>query len=158
MRCFEDSADHLIEFSDKSCCGQRAALTILARSREGFFDGGRMKGECASDNSRADKRQRRASSSETGLTAPESMSAMRRATSSSQAAATDSSCVSSKLSMREPARSARSDTGRDSAFFKSSAASFALTSSTLILQRGPLQSGENVFFGKLRIVADDLRV
>src|SRR5260370_4907343 len=101
MRCFEDSADHVIESRDKSCCGQRAALTILARSREGFFDGGRMKGECASAHSRADKRQRRASSSETGLTAPESMSAMRRATSSSQAASTGSSCMSSRLSMRE---------------------------------------------------------
>src|SRR5882762_5092022 len=54
------------------------------------------------------------------------MSAMRRATSSSQAAATDSSCVLSRLSMREPARSARSDTGRESAFFKRSAASWVM--------------------------------
>ena len=37
--------------------------------------------------------------------------------------------------------------------------SFALTNGVLIFQRRrPLQSGENVFFGKLRIVADDLRV
>src|SRR5258708_29219591 len=37
--------------------------------------------------------------------------------------------------------------------------SFALTNGLLILQRrSPLQSGKNVFFGKLRIVADDLRV
>src|SRR6266478_210404 len=128
MRCFEDSVDHLIEFSDKSCRGQRAALMVPARSRVGFFDGGRMKGEWGSAHSRADKSRRRASSSETGLTAPESMSAMRRATSSSQAASTDSSCVSSRLSMREPARSARSDTGRESAFFKSSAASLVMAS------------------------------
>src|SRR5216683_3173071 len=101
MQCFEDSDDHLIEFSDKSCCGQRAALMVPARSRVGFFDGGRMKGEWGSAHSRADKSRRRASSSETGLTAPESMSAMRRATSSSQAASTDSSCMSSRLSMRE---------------------------------------------------------
>jgi hypothetical protein len=45
MRCFEDSVDHLIEFSDKSCGGQRAALTVPARSRESFFDGGWVKGE-----------------------------------------------------------------------------------------------------------------
>src|SRR5258707_2157331 len=37
--------------------------------------------------------------------------------------------------------------------------SFALTNGVLIFQRRrPLQSGENVFFGKLRIVADVLRV
>src|SRR5216683_7129946 len=141
MRCFEDSVDHLIEFSDKSCCGQRAALMVPARSREGFFDGGRMKGEWGSAHSRADKRRRRASSTETGLTPPESMSAMRRATSSSQAASTDSSCVSSRLSIREPARSARSDTGRESAFFKSSAASWVMGS--FYPERVPLRQERN---------------
>jgi hypothetical protein len=60
----------------------------------------------------------RTSSHGTILAFPESISAMRRATSSSQAAATASSCVSSRLSMSEPARSARSDTGRESAFSK----------------------------------------
>src|SRR5258708_20988737 len=56
------------------------------------------------------------------------MSARRLETSSSEAASTDSSWVSSRLSMREPARSARSDTGRESAFFKSSAASWVMRS------------------------------
>src|SRR5271168_2146310 len=72
--------------------------------------------------------RRPAASSETGLTDPASDSAMRRAISSSQAAATDSSCVLSRLSMSEPARPARSDTGRARAFFKRSAASRVIRS------------------------------
>lgn len=45
MRCFEDSVNHLIKFCDKSCCGQSAVLMVPARSRDGLFDRGRMKGE-----------------------------------------------------------------------------------------------------------------
>ena len=42
---FENPVDRLVEFSNESCCSQRAALTVPAGSRKGFFDGGRMKGE-----------------------------------------------------------------------------------------------------------------
>ena len=45
MRCFEDSVDCLVEFSDKFRRGQRAALTVPVRRCQCFFDSGGMKGE-----------------------------------------------------------------------------------------------------------------
>ena len=74
--------------------------------------------------------RRRNVSRETGLTLPESRSSIRRAISSLQAASTasGSSWVSSRLSSREPANSARSSSLRARARFNSSVASCVMRS------------------------------
>ena len=124
LRSFHNLVNHLIEFFDKSCCGQGAALAIPSSRRLCFLDGGGVKKELCSGHSIVEENRRRASSRETSLTLPESTSAMRRAISWSQASATESSSELSRLSIREPARSARSATERESAFFSSSVASW----------------------------------
>src|SRR6266849_5609950 len=85
-----------------------------------------MQVELPRGHSIAEESLRRASSMETGLTLPESRSSMRRVISSSQAALTDSSSASSRLSIKEPASSARSATGRVRAFFRRSFASLPI--------------------------------
>jgi len=126
MRSFKDPIDYLIEVLHKSFRCPSAAFPIPARRGLSFFNSGWMKIEIPRRHSIAEESLRRASSRETGLTFPDFRSSMRLTISASQAACTDSSSASSRLSIREPASSARSATERLSAFLRRSDASWLI--------------------------------
>ncbi len=116
----ENSFDHGEDFRNESCSRSGASLAIPARCCLSFLDCGGVEREPLGGHSAAEESLRRACSSETGLTLPELRSAMRRRASRSHAASTDSSSASSRLSIRDPASSARSATESARAFFSRS--------------------------------------
>jgi hypothetical protein len=123
FRGIRNSVQCLRYFPYEPLRGTPATQPIPTRGFHAFFYRRRMKGDLPRDHSMAEDSLRLAFSSGTGFTFPESKSCMRRITSRSQAASTAESSVSSKLSINEPASSARSATGKVRAFLRISMAS-----------------------------------
>ena len=123
LRRGENPFDHLVDFFDEPGRSPRTAIAVPMRGALCLLNCFWVKDDLPCGHSIAEESLRRACSRVTGLTLPESSSAMRRAISWSHAAATDSSSAPSRLSINEPANSARSGTDRASALFRSLVAS-----------------------------------
>lgn len=117
LRRSADFSNHFFNLGYESPCGALAPLSIPACSSLGLLHRRRVKGDAPLHHLIAEESRARACSKEIGFTLPESRSAIRRPTSSSQATSTAGSSAVSRLSIRDPASSARSLTGRASAFF-----------------------------------------
>jgi hypothetical protein len=126
MRCRRDQIQAAVNFLCKPRGSHLAPLKVPCERRFVFRSGSAMKFDRVSRHRRVLPMAsilRRTSSHGTVFALPESSSSTRRAISWSQDSSTDDSIAGSRLSIRTPASTARSSSGRANAFLRRSLAS-----------------------------------